>query len=47
MLEQSYTAQAAGSPQSGAATDKDATGYWPLSKLKKCYGLPVQQARGD
>jgi hypothetical protein len=37
MLEQSYTAQAAGSPQSGAATDKDATDYWPLSKLKKCY----------
>jgi hypothetical protein len=37
MLEQSYTAQPAGSPTSGAAGDKEQAGYWPLSKLKKCY----------
>jgi hypothetical protein len=37
MLEQSYTAQPAGSPTQGAGEDKGKTDYWPLSKLKKCY----------
>jgi hypothetical protein len=37
MLEQSYTSTPAGSPTQGTGEDKDKTGYWPLSKLKKCY----------
>jgi hypothetical protein len=35
-LETSYTSRSAGSASHGSSTEK-ATGYWPLSKLRKCY----------
>ncbi len=37
-LEQSYTSQPAGSPQSASSDPLQKTGdYWPLSKLRRCY----------